>query len=1577
MNPTLRWTMVAVVLIGWAGAGALAQQKKAPAKAADLVRSANESWKKGDLAKAAATLETARKASDFLSSRPDPQLLFAVGDFHFSRRTLEESNLALEVYELAQQSWGRELSPTNSALMRLHRSEVLSWQGRSDSAREEIAALRTQFRDNRQVQLIGDLASANLLLVAGQADAARDALRPLAELDDNTVAPLALFSLGRAYVQLKQPTEAVEAFRTLWNRYGETPLVKRAVFLIGQVYFDRGDFHEARKLYEACGVVGAAMQTAVRPGDELIVKVNDPDHFARTRSDSLVVELSVPSGDRESLRLERNALSEQLYTGRIQTALLAASPQDGLLQVCGADRIRIGYEQQRGKPFEVNVVDDGSIQIDSLPLPVPTPRHEQRAKAARDAMAREKSTEQPPELPDNSLAAAKVSSGAINPGGPVFVQVIDADLDATDQPDAVTVEVFASGSKENNDSVKVTLTETGPRTGVFAGSVLTEPSPVMASSGSSATGHSPDLAIDEDANTSWRGKAGEKSDYLEIDLRQPAFLTSLRWTSPEKKGKGRVSAMNVVLRGDQTQVTIPVEDASGGSLDLRNTFARYVRLVPTRFDGDAPSFAGIEIIDAEGRRLAPPPPRPDAKTQRATLTFDVGQQVSARYTDEENMTPGAATLRQSRGLGAKYHDARLSFAAAGALEADRRVTAWKLREQGRWFVAVSDPDADSTPRVDRAVIRIQGESGDKVEVEADEIGPSAGTFVAGLPLATTDEARANPRLLFVRPGDVIWATFLDDRNLHPGYRAFRDQWILLTTPAAGEFSPGAAQVSAAPRAAPVAEGQASAAAFSPARINVQFADPDAVIDGDATVAATVNALLSGAKTELTLRAQGEGVATGSLELILGEPQAPVDPAGEAVAGAASPGGKLSVPGDEILRFSASDEAPGKSDLQVRPVASGKAIEALGERRADGAAVATIRLMDGARRVKAGERAALDDLRVRLGQRLDAYQRQRDAFAAFRRTVEKRVAASVPATTRAADEETWPDTGDAVARAQLASAVHQTELLEARITRLTQLGAVASAPTAPLAPTAPTAPTAAPAAPAATRPVAGVPSIARGADDAVLDGPIIPGEPFEITVVDPDITADQVTVRLRSMAGRLVEVVHVQAKRQGDLFRARVTTAISSEPGKDGILSLVPGGEVIADYVDPEQPQPPAAERVRYVTLASDASMRVMNAHYTQDLSRIRVGQEMFVQITDFDADLSGAQDVVLVRAAASEDQELIVALIETEPHSGVFRGSVRTDVGAPRQGDDRLRVEYAGTVRIAYDDALRLSADSPATIVASLTVAGGTDGSIDGFSRQFRDSRDEIGIWFRSGQAAYEVGRQLYLAGAISRASDYLLESAESFQQIVQRFPDDPLASSASYYLGNVLSLRGQPREALARFQDVITRWPSSEFASKARFKIGQCHEELGEFDKAADAYVLLTYHHPDDPQVPLAMIRMMNHHARDERWDDAVAIARKFVERFPKHPRAGAVALKAGQWLTVGGDMKTAVAWYTSAEKTFAAADADMPALLYWHAAALMQGGGRGNDKVGELLNRIVYDYPRSEYVTLARIALDQMRNN
>ncbi len=611
-------------------------------------------------------------------------------------------------------------------------------------------------------------------------------------------------------------------------------------------------------------------------------------------------------------------------------------------------------------------------------------------------------------------------------------------------------------------------------------------------------------------------------------------------------------------------------------------------------------------------------------------------------------------------------------------------------------------------------------------------------------------------------------------------------------------------------------------------------------------------------------------------------------------------------------------------------------------------------MDPNRRAVAAQESRLAELRAEVNYRSWAYAQERTVLETRRELLKKRLAAA-PAkapTTNPADAET-----DATASA-ISSLNSQITLLNGRIDRLKTLGAVASdkAPT--------TAPAAKP----------------NPEQTALIEA----GSAFDIAIEDPDLKEPTVEVRVRSMGGRLIDSVTISAKRDdGGVYRAHVQTD-RGEAGQKGLLSVVPGGEIVADYQNKNRAPQENVDRVSYLALASDATLAATNANFTDQVSKVRLGEPVYVQVINFAADRSPGINVVAADVTSSSGDRLTLILSETEPHSGIFRGKFYTDAGAPNPNDDVLQAAYGGSVQIVYRDYLRQDRSQSLERKLRLEIAGGTDGIVEAFSRQFKDAQEEMKLWYRTGQSAYQIGRRLYLAGGYERAEEYFIEANDYFSHLVSRFPEEALAASANYYLGNIQSLKGNHREALLRFQEIVTRWPKSDFVAKARFKVGQAYEAMGQFEQAADAYVLLTYHHPDDAHVPMAMIRMMNYYARGEQYADAVAIAQKFVEKFPKQEQAGAVALKAGQWLAVAEKLDDALAWFAQAEKTFATNDKDMPALLYWHAATLiqMQTAPKARltvrpDKIRELLNRVIYDYGKSEYVNLARAAMEQVPLN
>ncbi|MGA2497200.1 MAG: tetratricopeptide repeat protein, partial [Tepidisphaeraceae bacterium] len=1075
------------------------------------------------------------------------------------------------------------------------------------------------------------------------------------------------------------------------------------------------------------------------------------------------------------------------------------------------------------------------------------------------------------------------------------------------------------------------------------------------------------------ALTFWQAKMGDKAPYIEIDLHQQASLARLVWGSGDDKlaVKNMPTDLTITLRGDGPEKVITLTNQSqptGNVVDLKGVSARTIRIDITRFRGDAPAIGQIILTDTQGNQLLPADVALAGIDNAAVLEFNVGQSVFARYTDVDNETPGVPIVRQSRRLGARYHDGVLSLAKPADLEA--RGTnfrpAWRLDLNASPHIMLNDPDLDVTPNPDSARVEAFSETGARQMLELTETGNSTGVFVAPLSLSANPEARDNPRLLYVRPGDLVWFKYLDQQNMQPGYKTFRYLSVLENQPTAGDWQNLPALATAWPFEIKPTEADEIPVAVRPAgkgRLTLAIHDPDAMANAATGVTVRINTLIGNVAQELMLPCTAPGVASQQLDLVLGDTQ-PERRLGDPAK--AAPANELAVYGDDIIRVSYTDVRIPAADLQTRAVADDAAGKSPGRAKAvvkpigeAADVIPVINLANPNRRAMAAQEHRLEVLRRELNARLPAYAAERKLLEERREILKKRQAAAPTKAPTTAPADGAVSEADAL-KETIAGLTSQIDRLNGRIERLKALGA-SDAPNAPM-------PT--------TQPVAA---------PVLTDGPLTPGQPFDLIIDDPDLPAATVEVRVRSVAGRLIQKVTVAAKRDASgKYHVRVPTKSSDDAEDKDAVSLVPGGEVIVDYENPKQAPLENVERVAYVDLASDATLTVTNAGYFDSISKFRLGEPIYVQVVDFDADRSAAIDQVAVVVKSSTGDREILMLSETEPHSGVFRGKIQTDNAAAKPNDDVLQAGYGGTIEVTYMDYLRESREQSLAQVVRLQVSGGTDGTVEGFSRQFKDAQEEMKLWYRTGQSAYQIGRRLYLAGAYERADEYLVESTDYFSQLVARFPEDALAASSNYYLGNIQSLKGNNREALARFQEIVTRWPKSDFVAKARFKIGQALENMGRFDEAADAYVLLTYHHPDDPHVPMAMIRMMNYFARGEQFADAVSIAQKFVEKFPKHENAGPVALKAGQWLAVSSRPDEAVAWFVQTEKVFAASDKDMPALLYWHAATLIQmqqlsKAPRGivvlrPEKIRELLQRVIYDYPRSEYANLSRMALEQV---
>ena len=211
---------------------------------------------------------------------------------------------------------------------------------------------------------------------------------------------------------------------------------------------------------------------------------------------------------------------------------------------------------------------------------------------------------------------------------------------------------------------------------------------------------------------------------------------------------------------------------------------------------------------------------------------------------------------------------------------------------------------------------------------------------------------------------------------------------------------------------------------------------------------------------------------------------------------------------------------------------------------------------------------------------------------------------------------------------------------------------------------------------------------------------IPGLPLTLKLQDQNLAISQggQAVRVLITASKGGDEEHLNlhaAPGTHDVFSATIPTALGQVQKGDMTLQLR-GDDVISYVIDPEYQKahnisyPPKSLAVKFDPRLMASSGEILSeeeqekreyerrqrlaqgglesARFTgRDERTVRPGSPIYVQITDFAQDLSDEPDVVRVTAKTSSGDLLEnIALKETGPHTGIFRGQIPTGIPQPR-----------------------------------------------------------------------------------------------------------------------------------------------------------------------------------------------------------------------------------------------------------------------------------------------------------------------
>jgi tol-pal system protein YbgF len=95
--------------------------------------------------------------------------------------------------------------------------------------------------------------------------------------------------------------------------------------------------------------------------------------------------------------------------------------------------------------------------------------------------------------------------------------------------------------------------------------------------------------------------------------------------------------------------------------------------------------------------------------------------------------------------------------------------------------------------------------------------------------------------------------------------------------------------------------------------------------------------------------------------------------------------------------------------------------------------------------------------------------------------------------------------------------------------------------------------------------------------------------------------------------------------------------------------------------------------------------------------------------------------------------------------------------------------------------------------------------------------------------------------------------AADAFAAFLQKYPSDPLAANAQYWLGEALYVSQRNQQAQQAFEAVVERYPDSGKVPGALYKLGRLHEVAGSRDAARRSYQAVAARYPDSPAAGLA----------------------------------------------------------------------------------------------------------------------------
>ena len=624
----------------------------------------------------------------------------------------------------------------------------------------------------------------------------------MAKSKDKIAASRGEFLLGVLAQQRGDVDDAKARFRNVMDLAPSSDVADGILYRLSELYGQENRFRDELMLLRSIGLIGSSAKQWHPPGLPLNIVIQDADLGVSRGQSHVPVVVITSSGDREVVRLESGSAGKGFFRAELPTELGDPKAGDNILQVNGSDTITYDYPDEFKKQFtsiakprsNIRLAADGEFKLSATEIKDEEEvSFEEKLREQRQRSGKQVGLEFRQEFRN---------ANSLKPGNNIYLQVTDADRDVSKDADTIKLLVTAaSGSK-----VTATLTETGPHTGIFRGTLKTVEIAAHTFASDRSVGNDAVRAIDNNPKTSWEGlNDGRAPKFIAMDLKKDTKLGALKWSndgafkdklpveyaiqvSTNLTDWTTVAATTNFTGSTAAQrariVSTNAGNFAGATIQLTNASGRYVRLFIEKFSGTSARIAEIEVSDAAGTVLLP------AKAEAESVAGDAlrltpSDRVTAVYEDETSMVSQGKPRNLSQNISATYFNGTIGFIAydfkanPGQSIPETFVKQVRRVDPGqRVIIRVTDYDADSTDKRDKVKFTLKAGDGEPVKMEATETEPFTGVFTKEFDIWSPQRTNG----FKLAPGELVEAAYLDEQNTDPGAPFMRTTYLEAVAP---------------------------------------------------------------------------------------------------------------------------------------------------------------------------------------------------------------------------------------------------------------------------------------------------------------------------------------------------------------------------------------------------------------------------------------------------------------------------------------------------------------------------------------------------------------------------------------------------------------------------------------------------------------------------------------------------------------------------------------------------------------------------------------------------------------------------